>query len=112
MIAQVSQEGVRGLLASYVGISVIVVTVVGFLKSAARKWVKGRELVLSLALTYVMGISAKIALPGIYGPAWSAESWVTHFVALLLSVALAKGIHDAGVNTLSGKNLQSKEDGR
>ena len=93
------RSAVLGFLASYGGIAFLVVAAVGGLKGIAREWTKGKEPLLGILFTFILGAAAKAILPAVYGPP-SLESWLLHLVLLFFVAVGAKGIHDGVVNAL------------
>jgi len=88
-------------LASYGGLSLLVVGLVGGLKHLWKAWVAGKEPVLALILTLVIGILAKVG--GLYGGPGGENAvlaWLVH-VLLLVGTALGAGIaHDKLINPI------------
>lgn len=89
-------------IGSYAGIAGLVVALVGGLKLMMHDRIKGKEPLLALGATYIVGILAKLALPAVYGP-HTIESWALHVLALLVVVVGVKGLHDGVVNALRKK---------
>lgn len=81
---------------SYTGIVLLVVAVVGGLKKMFKTWVSGKEPHLGLAITFLVGIVAKLTITG----AFAKVDWVNHSVALLIAAAGAKLGHDYFINQI------------
>ena len=83
-------------LGTYVGLSAAVVGVVGLLKMLFPAWIEGKEPHLSLAFSYVLGISTKLFIPGMY----KDVNWVIFLLSLLVVAAGAKFGHDHLLNEI------------
>lgn len=92
-----TREMVKRLLASYGGLSILVVGVLSGMKSMWDKWVPGKEPALAVILTFVFGIAAKLLMPAVYGEN-TLGAWGLHGIILLLVAVGAKGIHDGVIN--------------
>jgi len=103
------RDAVLLALASYGGIAGLVVLLVSGLKAVLKAKVDGKEPVMSVILTYVLGCSAKFGLPGVYGGN-DLKSWSLHLVILLVVAVGAKGIHDGVLNAFIKKE-EAKKDG-
>lgn len=86
-------------LVTYPGLAAAVVAVVGALKKFFPAWLEGKEPHLALALSYVLGIAAKLTIPG----AFKDVHWVVYLVSLLVVAAGAKFGHDFIVNQIIKK---------
>lgn len=95
-------------LASYIGIAGLVVGFVGGIKLVVKTWIDGKEPLVALCLTYLLGIAAKFALPAVYGP-HTIERWAIHLVVLLGVAIGVKGIHDGVINPFKGKKEKEKD---
>ena len=94
----IKPDDVLVLLGSFAGLAAVVTGAVGALKGLFKEWVKGKEPMLVLVLSYLIGISAKIA--GLYGGN-ELKHWLAHLVCLLVFVALPSfAIHDNIINKL------------
>lgn len=89
-------------LASYTGIAALVVALVGGLKLMFKEKIDGKEPLLALGLTFVIGAVAKLVLPAIYGEN-RLDSWALHTIVLLVVAVVAKGLHDGPLSALKGK---------
>lgn len=93
-------------LGSYIGLSAAVVAMVGALKKLFSSWIEGKEQYLGLALSYVLGISAKLFIPGLY----KEVNWVVFLMSLLVVAAGAKIGHDHFLNEIiKGKTEGDKK---
>lgn len=81
-------------LVTYTGLMAAVVTVIGALKKLFPAWIDGKEPVLSLVFSYVLGISTKLFMPGAY----VKVHWIVFLVSLLVVAAGAKWGHDVLLN--------------
>jgi len=83
-------------LATYPGLIAAVVAIIGLLKKMFPEWVDKKEPVMGLALSFTLGISAKLFMPG----AFAAVHWVVYLISLLVVAAGAKIGHDYFVNQI------------
>lgn len=83
-------------LVTYPGLSLAVVAVVGALKKLFPNWIDGKEPVLGLISSYVLGISTKFFIPGAY----EKVHWIVFLVSLLVVAAGAKWGHDVLLNQI------------
>jgi len=83
-------------LGTYVGLSAAVVGVVGLLKMLFPAWIEGKEPHLGLAFSYILGISTKLFVPGMY----KDVNWVIFLLSLLAVAAGAKFGHDHLLNEI------------
>lgn len=83
-------------IATYFGLSAMVVAAVGALKKIFTTWLKGKEAHVALVLSYVFGIAAKLFIPGAY----ANIHWVVFLISLLLVAAGARFGHDHIVNEI------------
>lgn len=88
-------------LASFGGLILIIPMLVGAIKKLFKTWVSGREPMLCVVLTYLVGIAAKFTIPGAFG----GVGWLTLLIGLLLSAVAAMTVHDKLVNQV----LKDKE---
>jgi hypothetical protein len=86
-------------LGTYFGLMAAVMAVVGALKSFFPKWIDGKEPTVSLALSYILGISTKLFIPGAY----KSVNWIIFLLTLLVVAAGAKFGHDHLINEVIGK---------
>ncbi|MGH7260558.1 MAG: hypothetical protein ACREI9_07725 [Nitrospiraceae bacterium] len=83
-------------IATYPGLIAAVVAIIGLLKKLFPEWIEKKEPVLGLGLSYTLGISAKLFLPG----AFKDVHWVVYMISLLAVAAGAKIGHDYFVNQI------------
>jgi len=101
--AQVSMPGGSAPLTSvdlmsYCGLAASVVALVEVLKLLWKSWVSGKELILSLGLTLVIGPVTKLTVPHAY----ENVPWVIFLVSLVvLQVPLNKILHDSTLQPLT-----------
>lgn len=81
-------------LVTYPGLSLAVIAVVGSLKKLFPTWIGGKEPLLGLVFSYILGIATKLFIPGAY----AGIHWVVFLVSLLVVAAGAKWGHDAILN--------------
>lgn len=94
-------------LLSFGGLSMVVPMIVGGVKKLWKNWIDGKEPVIALALTYVLGISAKLAAPDLaFGGQKGGMGWLVILVGLFFSWLGALSVHDNFVN----KVMTSKAD--
>lgn len=91
-------------LGTYFGLAAAVVAAIGALKKLFPAWVAGKEPVLGLSLSYILGISTKLFMPGSY----KDVHWVIFLLSLLVVAAGAKFGHDHLLNDVIKGN---KKDG-
>lgn len=104
------QSGIPGFtqwdLGTYFGLSAAVVGVIGLLKMLFPDWVAGKEPHLGLAFSYILGISTKLFVPGMY----KDVNWVIFALSLLGVAAGAKFGHDHLLNQIiKGKPADTAE---
>lgn len=93
-------------LGTYFGLSAAVVGVIGILKKLFPVWVVNKEAYLGLTFSYVLGISAKLFVPGSY----VGVNWVIFLLSLLVVAGGAKFGHDHLLNEIiKGKNSDGSE---
>jgi hypothetical protein len=83
-------------LGTYFGLSAAVVGVIGILKKLVPAWIVGKEPHIGLAMSYVLGISTKLFVPGCYRDV----NWVIFLLSLLGVAAGAKFGHDHLLNQI------------
>jgi len=88
-------------LASYGGIAMAVVMLIGAAKKLFKAWIDGKEPMLGLVLTAVIGVVAKLG--GAFG-ANDVKSWLSHVVILVITAAGAGLVHDKIVNVMADKS--------
>jgi hypothetical protein len=81
---------------TYPGLAAAVVALIGALKKLFPTWIEGKEPVLGLVFSYVLGISTKLFMPGAY----AKVHWVVFLASLLLVAAGAKWGHDVLLNQI------------
>lgn len=101
------RDAVIKLLASYGGIALGVVLLVAGVKALWKAKVEGKEPVIALVFTYLLGVTAKFTFPAVYGEN-NVQSWLLHVIILLFMAVGAKGIHDGVLNALIKKEGDSK----
>lgn len=89
-------------LASFAGLAFVIPMLVGVLKKLFSKWIAGREPMLCVVLTYLIGVTAKRTVPGAFG----GVGWLTLLVSLLIVAGLAAQVHDFAIN----KVFKGKDD--
>jgi len=103
-------ENAAAQLATYAGITGVTLVIISGLKGLFKGWVKGKEPLLAVIITYILGIAAKIG--GLYPtPEGHSEvvGWLIHAV-LLLGAAVGAGVaHDKLINPLIGKTGATEE---
>lgn len=88
-------------LVTYPGLIACVIAIVGALKKLFPNWIEGKEPYLGLGLSYILGIAAKLTIPGAY----AKVHWLVFLVTLLFVAVGAKLGHDYFVNQiLKGKS--------
>jgi hypothetical protein len=94
-------------LITYPGLMAAVIAVVGGLKHFFPIWIEGKEPQLGLALSYVLGIAAKLSIPG----AFAKVHWIVFLVSLLFVAIGAKLGHDHLLNeVIKGHSPDKKLD--
>jgi len=83
-------------LVTYPGLIAAVIAIVGALKKLFATWTEGKEPYLGLLLSYVLGIAAKLTIPGAY----AKVHWLVFLVTLLFVAVGAKLGHDYFVNQI------------
>lgn len=83
-------------LGTYFGLSAAVIAVIGALKKLFPAWIVGKEPVIGLVSSYVLGISVKLFMTGSY----KDVHWVIFLLSLLIVAAGAKFGHDHLLNTI------------
>jgi hypothetical protein len=94
------QAGVPGFtqwdLGTYFGLSAAVVGVIGLLKMLFPAWIVNKEPIIGLAFSYILGISTKLFIPGMY----KDVNWIIFLLSLLVVAAGAKFGHDHLLNQI------------
>jgi hypothetical protein len=94
-------------LVTYPGLMAAVVAVVGALKKLFPAWTDGKEPYLGLSLSYVLGVTTKLTVPG----AFEKIHWLVFLVSLLFVAVGAKLGHDHLLNeVIKGQNPEKKLD--
>jgi len=96
------RETVLKFLASYGGLAVLVTFLVSGMKALWRPWVEKKEGHLTIALSFPIGIVAKLATD-FYGPG-NFASWALHIFILAFVAVGSAAFHDKFLNALQGKN--------
>jgi hypothetical protein len=84
---------VLGFLASFLGIATGCAFLFEGVKMVLPKLVTGRENLLVLLLTLVLGAAAKWLMPSIYG-ATDKKSWALHMISLVFVAIIGMMFHD------------------
>jgi len=94
-------------LVTYPGLMAAVVAIIGALKKLFPAWMDGKEPYLGLSLSYILGIAARLTIPG----AFSKVHWVVFLVSLLFVAVGAKLGHDHLLNeVIKGQDPEKKLD--
>lgn len=94
-------------LVTYPGLMFAVVAIVGGIKKLFTTWAEGKEPYMGLILSYVLGIAARLTIPG----AFAKVHWVVFLVSLLFVAVGAKLGHDHLLNeVIKGQNPEKKLD--
>lgn len=94
-------------LVTYPGLMAAVVAIVGGLKKLFPAWIDGKEPIMGLALSYVLGISTKLFIP----LAFAKVHWIVFLVSLLFVAVGAKLGHDHLLNeVIKGQHPDQKLD--
>lgn len=86
-------------LASFAGLAIVVPLIVGALKRLFKTWVSGKEPMICLVVTYIIGVTAKLTIK----EAFPGVGWLMLLVGLLIVAATAGTVHDKLLNPLLGK---------
>ena len=87
---------------TYPGVSAVVIMLIGGLKKLFPAWIDKKEPVLGLAFSVILGVLAKLTVPG----AFEGVQWVPHFVGLIMAAFGAKLGHDYLLNEVVGKKKE------
>ena len=102
---EAQQDAVKAVvlkfLASYGGLAAGVTFLISALKTAWPAWIKDKEPRLCIALTYLLGVAAKLATP-FYGPS-DFTQWALHAVILAFVAVGSAAFHNNFVNAIMGK---------
>jgi hypothetical protein len=94
-------------LGTYFGLSAAVVGVLGLVKMLFPAWIVDKEPHIGLALSYILGISTKLFIPGMY----KDVNWVIFLLSLLGVAVGAKLGHDHLLNeVIKGHSPDKKLD--
>lgn len=96
------KELVVTMLASYLGIALGVTLLVELIKMLTKDWAKEKAPALTILLTFVLGVSAKVLVPDVYGPN-TFKAWTLHGVILIFVAVIAAVFHDKFWNVVKGK---------
>lgn len=77
-------------LATYGGLVLAVALIIETVKRLWKKWAKGKEAILAVAFSYIIGVAAKLSISGAY----ASVSWIYHVVLLLFVAVGAMIAHD------------------
>ena len=99
------KDAVLGFLASYGGLAMGVTFLLSGLKALWKSFIKGKEPVLSIVLSYIIGTVAKL-VTDVYGPD-TFKSWALHLLILSFVAVGAAAFHDNFVNAITGKKKGS-----
>lgn len=99
------KDAVLGFLASYGGLAMGVTFLISGLKALWKTFIKGKEPVVCIALSYIVGTVAKLVTP-VYGPD-TFKSWALHLLILAFVAVGAGAFHDGFVNAITGKKKGS-----
>lgn len=94
------KELILRFLLSYGGIAGGVSFLVEALKRMFASFVTGRENLLVIILSFVVGSASKALMPGTYGPN-TLDSWGLHELILIFVAVGAAAFHDGFLSTLS-----------
>lgn len=92
-------------VATYFGLAAAVVAAVGALKKLFPDWIDGKEPHVGLILSFVLGITTKLTVPGAY----EKVHWVPFLLSLLVVAAGAKYGHDVIVNKIIANKPSTDE---
>ena len=95
------KDTVLGYLASYGGMAVGVTFLISALKAIWKSFIDGKEPILAIILSYIVGIVAKL-VTDVYGPN-TFKAWTLHILILLFVAVGAAVFHDKVVNAITGK---------
>jgi hypothetical protein len=91
-------------LATYGGLSMAIVALIGAVKKLFPAWVADKEPMMALALSFFIGVSAKLA--GMFGGPNDFKGWVSHVIILVIVSAGSGILHDTVVNrVMTNKGL-------
>lgn len=99
------KESVLGFLASYGGLAMGVTFLISGLKALWKSFIKGKEPVVCIVLSYIVGTVAKLVTP-VYG-ADTFKDWALHLLILAFVAVGAAAFHDNFVNAITGKKKGS-----
>jgi hypothetical protein len=92
---------------TYPGLIAAVVAIIGAVKKLFPAWAVGKEPYLGLAFSYVLGVIAKLTIPG----AFDKVHWIVFLVTLLFVALGAKLSHDHLLNeVIKGQSPEKKLD--
>jgi len=104
---KIDSETLKGLVASYAGLLILVPFLTGGIKAMFKTWIENKEPIVVLFLTFALGITGKLV--GLY-PGHDSASWFIHIVGLIVVAIVAQGFHDKVVNPLTKKLSGSSND--
>lgn len=87
------------------GLLIVVPMIVGGLKTFLSKWISGREPLVALIVSYVLGIAAKLSAPKV---AFPGVGWLGLIVVLFLVALASQATHDKFINpVIKGQDVSS-----
>lgn len=99
------KEAVLNFLASYGGLAMGVTFLISAMKALWKTFIKGKEPIVCIALSYITGTVAKLVTP-VYGPD-TFKAWALHLLILAFVAVGAAAFHDSFVNAITGKKKGS-----
>lgn len=99
------KESVLNFLASYGGLAMGVTFLISGLKALWKTFIEGKEPIICIVLSYIVGTAAKLVTPA-YGPD-TFKAWALHLLILAFVAVGAAAFHDSFVNAITGKKKGS-----
>jgi hypothetical protein len=96
------KELVLTFMASYLGIAGGISLLIELVKMLSPKWTTPKAPALTIILTFLLGASAKLLLPDVYGPN-TFKAWILHGTILVFVSVIAAVFHDKFWNVVKGK---------
>ena len=81
-------------LMSWGGLMIVVPLVVSLLKTLIPKWANGKEPMIAVALSYILGIAGKLSVKTAFGTSNTVAGWTTFLIGLLFVSVMAMQLHD------------------
>jgi uncharacterized membrane protein len=81
-------------LMSWGGLMLIVPIIVSLVKTLVPKWTDGKEPILAVGLSYLLGIAGKISMKTAFGTSNTVAGWTTFLIGLLFVAVMAMQLHD------------------